>query len=75
MPATKETRTMTIQLDGSTYQVLNTLSAGPDCEPTTYELKGGSYVYQVGGYWFLQRRGQFAQKVILQLETPALGGN
>jgi len=53
----------TITVNGRAMQVTNTLSCGPGCTPHTYELKGGSYVYQVGREWFLQVRGQSARKV------------
>jgi hypothetical protein len=55
-----------INVNGRTEVVLNTLSVGPGEQPHTYELKGGSYVYEVAGQWFLQARGQFKRAVQVQ---------
>jgi hypothetical protein len=52
-----------INVNGRPVVVLNTLSVGPNCQPHTYELKGGSYVYEVAGQWFLQERGQLRRVV------------
>lgn len=52
-----------ISINGRTVAVLNTLSSGPGCQPHTYELKGGSYVYEIAGEWFLQVRGQSKRRV------------
>jgi hypothetical protein len=52
-----------INVNGRPVVVLNTLSCGPGCAPHTYALKGGSYVYEIAGQWFLQERGQFKRKV------------
>lgn len=59
---------MSIRVDTIYRTVLNTLSAGPGCEPTTYELSGGEYVYRVGSTWYLQRPGQFKQSVTVTTE-------
>jgi hypothetical protein len=55
--------TKSININGRETVVLNSLSCGPGCTPHTYELKGGSYVYQIAGEWFLQVRGQDKRKV------------
>lgn len=52
-----------IAINGTAREVTNTLSCGPGCEPHTYELTYGAYVYRVGGTWLLQERGQFARQV------------
>lgn len=53
-------------------RVTNTLSTGPGTPVETYELTGGSYVYRVGDRWKLQRPGQYA--VIVALEVPRCPG-
>jgi hypothetical protein len=55
--------TKSINVNGRETLVLNSLSSGPNCAPHTYELKGGSYVYEIAGAWWLQERGQFARRV------------
>ena len=60
----ENTTRRTIKFDGQIFEVLNTLSAGPGCKPSTYEIKGG-YVYNVGNVWKLQRPGQSARIVSL----------
>jgi hypothetical protein len=55
-----------ITVNGQAEQVTNTLSCGPGCEPSTYELTRGAYVYAVGSSWYLQERGQFARKVAVE---------
>lgn len=55
--------TKSININGRETVVLNTLSCGPGCEPHTYELNGGSYVYRIADEWFLQVRGQFKRRV------------
>lgn len=52
-----------INVNGRPVVVLNTVSCGPNCTPHTYELKGGSYVYEVAGEWWLQQRGKIKYKV------------
>jgi len=52
-----------INVDGRPVEVLNTLSCGPNCTPHTYELNGGSYVYEIAGEWWLQQRGQGKRRV------------
>jgi hypothetical protein len=52
-----------IAVNGTARTVVNTLSYGPGTVPHTYELAGGSYVYEIAGSWFLQARGQFKQNV------------
>lgn len=52
-----------ITVNGTARKVTNTLSSGPGCEPHTYELTHGAYVYEIGGVWWLQERGQFKRKV------------
>jgi hypothetical protein len=58
--------TKSININGRPVVVLNTLSCGPGCEPDTYNLKGGSYVYRIAGEWWLQVRGQFKRRVIVE---------
>jgi hypothetical protein len=53
----------TLTVNGRTVAVLNTLSCGPGCQPHTYELSGGSYVYEIAGSWWLQERGQSKREV------------
>lgn len=65
------TMNATIKINGQERKVTNTLSGGPGCEPTTYELTGGDYVYRVGNVWKLQVPGQYA--VVVTLEVPARG--
>ena len=43
--------------------VLNSLSSGPNEQAHTYELNGGAYVYEIGGVWWLQERGQSKRRV------------
>jgi hypothetical protein len=52
-----------ITVNGVERKVTNTLSCGPGCEPHTYELTRGAYVYRVGAEWWLQERGQFKRAV------------
>ena len=56
-----------ITVNGSLVQVLNTLSYGPGESVHTYELKGGSYVYEISGSWFIQERGQLKRRVEIGL--------
>ena len=53
----------TITVNGTARKVMNTLSSGPGREPHTYELTRGAYVYEIGGVWWLQERGQFKRAV------------
>ncbi len=55
-----------VRVDGRERQVTDRLSSGPGLPPTTYELRGGAYVYEIGGSWWLQERGQFKRKVTLE---------
>jgi hypothetical protein len=55
--------TNTITVNGRTEKVLNTLSSGPGQPVHTYELRGGSYVYEIAGIWWLQEAGQFKRRV------------
>ena len=43
----------TILVNGKPVNVTNALSSGPGETPHTYELDGGSYVYEVAGVWTL----------------------
>jgi len=52
-----------ITVNGAAAKVINTLSCGPGSEPHTFELSGGSYVYQIADVWWLQERGQFKRAV------------
>lgn len=52
-----------ITVNGSVKQVVNTLSCGPGEKPHTYELKGGSYVFEIGGVWWLAEKGQSKRNV------------
>jgi hypothetical protein len=53
----------TLTVNGVERTVTNTLSCGPGCEPHTYELTRGAYVYRIAGEWWLQERGQFKRRV------------
>lgn len=59
--------TKSIHINGRAAVVLNALSCGPGCTPHTYELKGGSYVYQIAGQWWLQERRATARKVAVEV--------
>jgi hypothetical protein len=53
----------TVTVNGQAVAVVNTLSCGPGCTPHTYELRGGSYVYEIAGIWWLQMGGQSKRQV------------
>lgn len=61
--------TKTIAINGHVVTVLNRLSSGPGAEPHTYELRGGSYVYEIAGRWWLQERGQYPRLVTVTFES------
>ena len=52
-----------INVNGKPVAVVNTLSCGLGCGPHTFELKGGSYVYEIAGQWWLQERGREKRRV------------
>jgi hypothetical protein len=54
-----------IAVNGRSVAVLNTLSCGPGCAPSTYELAGGAYVYAVGSSWWMQERGRDKRQVVV----------
>ena len=55
-----------IRINGTTRQVLNSLSSGPGQEPHTYQI-AGAWVERVGNQWKMQRRGQFAVVVTVEV--------
>lgn len=55
--------TKTIEIDGRTREVLDSLSSGPGAPAHTYELRGRAYVYQIACDWWLQEPGREARRV------------
>ena len=58
-----------ITVNGVERKVTNSLSSGPGCEPHTYELTNGAYVYRIARVWWLQERGQFKREVAVNVTS------